>query len=42
VHALAVPDTIDLEELDGLCVDDATGAVHLVDNEGVLSTIRYV
>jgi hypothetical protein len=31
-----------LETLDGLCVDATVGAVHLVENEGQVSTIRYV
>ncbi|KAJ7807799.1 hypothetical protein B0H14DRAFT_1528114 [Mycena olivaceomarginata] len=31
-----------LETLEGLCVDATAGAVHLVENEGVFSTIRYV
>ncbi|KAJ7821513.1 hypothetical protein B0H14DRAFT_2830889 [Mycena olivaceomarginata] len=41
-HKLDVPDTIDLSNLESLCVDDTAGAVHLVDNEGILSTLRYV
>ncbi|KAJ7817289.1 hypothetical protein B0H14DRAFT_3474761 [Mycena olivaceomarginata] len=41
-HRLDVPDTIDLSNLGSLCVDDTAGAVHLVDDEGILSTLRYV
>ncbi|KAJ7125303.1 hypothetical protein C8R44DRAFT_782839 [Mycena epipterygia] len=41
-HTLAVPDSIDLNTLNSVCVDDTAGAVHLVDALGVFSTLRYV
>ncbi|KAF7325288.1 F-box domain-containing protein [Mycena venus] len=42
VHTLTVPDTINLFYLDSLCVDDAAGAIHLLDKSGVLWTLRYI
>ncbi|KAF8150529.1 hypothetical protein K438DRAFT_2027183 [Mycena galopus ATCC 62051] len=42
VHTLIVPSSIDLTHVDGLCVDESAGAVHLIDREGILSTMRYV
>ncbi|KAJ7108425.1 hypothetical protein C8R43DRAFT_186573 [Mycena crocata] len=41
-HILDVPDDLDLDDMNGVCVDDTTGAVYLVDKEGVFSTLRYV
>jgi len=41
-HTLTVPDTIDLNDLNGLCIDDTVGAIHLVNREGLFSTLRYV
>ncbi|KAJ6497484.1 hypothetical protein C8R45DRAFT_983037 [Mycena sanguinolenta] len=42
VHELTVPDTIDVKKLESVCIDDTSGAVHLVDTEVRLSTLRYV
>ncbi|KAJ6593269.1 hypothetical protein B0H19DRAFT_1055880 [Mycena capillaripes] len=42
VHTLDVPDTIDLMNLNAVCVDDTAGAVHLIDRQGLFSTLRYV
>ncbi|KAJ6593281.1 hypothetical protein B0H19DRAFT_16340 [Mycena capillaripes] len=42
VHTLNVPDNIDLMNLNAVCVDDTAGAVHLIDKEGLFSTLRYV
>ncbi|KAJ7033368.1 hypothetical protein C8F04DRAFT_1104520 [Mycena alexandri] len=42
VHTLAVPESIDLYNLNTVCVDDTAGAVHMIDKEGVFSTLRYV
>ncbi|KAF7350957.1 F-box domain-containing protein [Mycena sanguinolenta] len=42
VHDLTVPDTIDVKKLESVCIDDTSGAVHLVDTEARLSTLRYV
>ncbi|KAJ6497483.1 hypothetical protein C8R45DRAFT_128438 [Mycena sanguinolenta] len=42
VHDLIVPDTIDVTKLESACIDDTSGAVHLVDTEVRLSTLRYV
>ncbi|KAJ7270144.1 hypothetical protein B0H12DRAFT_1094723 [Mycena haematopus] len=39
---LSVPDTIDLTDIASLCIDDTAGAVHLVDIEGTIWTLRYV
>ncbi|KAJ7108420.1 hypothetical protein C8R43DRAFT_962848 [Mycena crocata] len=41
-HTLDVPNDLDLYDMNGVCVDDTTGAVHLVDKKGVFSTLRYV
>ncbi|KAJ7350707.1 hypothetical protein DFH08DRAFT_862182 [Mycena albidolilacea] len=41
-HILTVPDTIDLELVISVCVDDTAGAVYLVDTGGQLWTLRYV
>jgi hypothetical protein len=41
-HILIVPDTIDLELVTSVCVDDTAGAVYLVDTGGQLWTLRYV
>ncbi|KAJ7736849.1 hypothetical protein B0H16DRAFT_1572818 [Mycena metata] len=41
-HTLEVPESIDLDAPNAVCVDDTAGAVHLVDKQGVLSTLRYV
>ncbi|KAF7350943.1 F-box domain-containing protein [Mycena sanguinolenta] len=42
VHSLSLPETIDITEIDSLCIDDAAGAVYLVDRAGIFSTLRYV
>ncbi|KAF8150516.1 hypothetical protein K438DRAFT_1943642 [Mycena galopus ATCC 62051] len=42
VHTLVVPSSIDLCTLNGLCIDETAGAIHLMDREGLLSTMRYV
>jgi hypothetical protein len=42
VHTLAVPDTIELNNLSSVCVDDTAGAVHVVDRQGLISTLRYI
>ncbi|KAJ7033372.1 hypothetical protein C8F04DRAFT_623271 [Mycena alexandri] len=41
-HTLEVPESIDLDDPNVVCVDDTAGAVHLIDKQGVLSTLRYV
>jgi hypothetical protein len=41
-HDLSVPDTINLRDIDSLSFDDTAGAIHLVDNQGMLSTLRYI
>ncbi|KAJ7655572.1 hypothetical protein DFH06DRAFT_1200453 [Mycena polygramma] len=41
-HTLVVPDTINLKNLDAVCIDDTTGAVHLLDKQGLFTTFRYV
>lgn len=41
-HILTVPDTIDLELVTSVCVDDTAGAVYLVDTGGQLWALRYV
>ncbi|KAJ6497468.1 hypothetical protein C8R45DRAFT_982972 [Mycena sanguinolenta] len=42
VHNLSVPDTIDITNIDSVCIDDAAGVVYLMDREGILSTLRYI
>ncbi|KAF7362415.1 F-box domain-containing protein [Mycena venus] len=42
VHTLTVPEGTHLNDLNGLCVDDTAGVVHLLDEEGLFSTLRYV
>ncbi|KAJ7188950.1 hypothetical protein C8R46DRAFT_32787 [Mycena filopes] len=42
MHTLEVPDSIDLYNPTVVCVDDAAGVVHLVDQVGIFSTLRYV
>ncbi|KAF8150519.1 hypothetical protein K438DRAFT_1865537 [Mycena galopus ATCC 62051] len=42
LHTLVVPSSIDFHKLDGLCIDETAGAIHLMDREGLLSTMRYV
>ncbi|KAF8150521.1 hypothetical protein K438DRAFT_438966 [Mycena galopus ATCC 62051] len=41
-HALIVPSFIDLDELDGVCVDETAGAVRLMDREGLFSNMLYI
>ncbi|KAJ6593256.1 hypothetical protein B0H19DRAFT_1246049 [Mycena capillaripes] len=41
-HTLTVPDTVDLNDLHVVCVNDTAGAVHLIDTPGLFSTLRYV
>ncbi|KAJ7721522.1 hypothetical protein B0H16DRAFT_1602654 [Mycena metata] len=42
LHTLAVPESIELYNLNTVCVDDTAGAVHMIDKDGVFSTLRYV
>ncbi|KAK7057708.1 F-box domain-containing protein [Favolaschia claudopus] len=41
-HTLTIPDDMDAKNLCSVCFDDAAGAVHLVDTEGILTSLRYV
>ncbi|KAJ7655579.1 hypothetical protein DFH06DRAFT_1200456 [Mycena polygramma] len=41
-HTLVVPDAIDLRGIEAVCIDDTTGAIHLLDRDGLFSTLRYV
>ncbi|KAJ6491645.1 hypothetical protein C8R47DRAFT_1121307 [Mycena vitilis] len=42
VHTLTVPDTVQLNDLHSVCIDDTAGAVHLIDRQGIFSTLRYI